>query len=203
MCQQASNTYRYLTGPGDGYKWLKKPKQGVYFTPASTNTSTRKCYNCGKPGCIPSTCDQPRDEERIKRAAEAHKKSLRNKSGAANGGNNQKLHDGNNSGRRRRGKEEKDDLGHPMMKNKHGALVVDQKKLRASQDKSDKAAEPTVSKKALQQVESKLKKIEASLTASTSVSKSSTLSTQASAPAEVMKQVHEVQSLLAALTKEE
>jgi hypothetical protein len=90
-----------------------------------------------------------------------------------------------------------------MMKNKHDALVVDQKKLRASQDKSDKATASTVSKKALQQVESKLKKIKASLTTSTSVLDSSTLSTRAPAPAEVTKQAHEVRSLLMVLTKEE
>ena len=90
-----------------------------------------------------------------------------------------------------------------MMKNKHGALVVDQKKLKASQDKAEKSDKPTVSKKALQQVESKLKKIEASLTASASVSDSSSISTTAPvAPTEVTKQVHEVCSLLAALTNE-
>jgi hypothetical protein len=27
----------------------------------------RKCFNCGKPGCTPSTCNQPLDQERIKR----------------------------------------------------------------------------------------------------------------------------------------
>ena len=131
----------------------------------------------------------PRDEERIKRAQKS-------KSG-------EKSRD-NNSGRRRRGKVEKDDLGHPMMKNKHGALVVDQKKLKASQDKTEKSDKPAVSKKALQQVENKLKKIEASLTASASVSDSSSNSTRApAAPAEVTKQVHEVRTLLAALTNEE
>ena len=96
-CQQASNTYRHLTGPGDGYKWVKKPKQGVHFTPNGP-TNARKCFNCGEPGCTPSTCDQPRDEERIKQAVEAYKKSLSNKPGAATGDNTQKSHDGNNSG---------------------------------------------------------------------------------------------------------
>ena len=196
-CQQASNAYRHLTGPGEAYKWVKKPKQGVHFTPNGP-TSARKCFNCGKPGCIPSTCDQPRDEERIKRAAEVYKKNL-TKSGTTP----QKPRDGNNSGRRRCGKAEKDDLGRPMMKNKHGALVVDQKKLKASQDKAEKSDKPTVSKKALQQVENKLKKIEASLTASASVSDSSSISTTAPvAPTAVTKQVHEVRSLLAALTNE-
>ena len=177
---------------------MKKPKQGVHFTPSGP-TSARKCFNCGKPGCIPSTCDQPRNEERIKRAAKSYKKNL-TKSGATP----QKSRDGNNSGQRRRGKVEKDDLGRPMIKNKHGALVVDQKKLKASQDKTEKSDKPTVSKKALQQVENKLKKIEASLTTSASVSDSSSISTRApAAPAEVTKQVHEVRSLLAALTNEE
>ncbi|MGL5936996.1 MAG: hypothetical protein ACRCZI_15400, partial [Cetobacterium sp.] len=133
----------------------------------------RKCFNCGKAGCIPSTCDKPRDEERIKRAAEAYKKNL-----AKSGNTPQKASDGN-SRPRRRGKVEKDDLGRPMMKNKHGALVVDQKKLKASQDKTEKSDKPTVSKKALQQVENKLKKIEASLTASASASDSSSMSTTA------------------------
>ena len=87
------------------------------------------------------------------------------------------------------------------MKNKHGALVVDQKKWKASQDKTEKTDKPTVSKEALQQVESELKKIEASLTASASVSNSSSISSRAPAPAEVTKQVHEVPTLLAALTK--
>ena len=48
-CQQASNAYRHLTGPGDGYKWVKKPKQGVHFT-HNGPTNARKCFNCGKPG---------------------------------------------------------------------------------------------------------------------------------------------------------
>ena len=47
-----------------------------------------------------------------------------------------------------------------MMKNKHGTLVVDQKRLKASQDKTEKSDKRAVSKKALQQVENKLKKIE-------------------------------------------
>jgi hypothetical protein len=88
-----------------------------------------------------------------------------------------------------------------MMKNKHGALVVDQKKLWESQDKSDKDADSPVSKKALQQVMNKLKKIEANLTPNASASDSSTISTQA--PAEAMKQVHEARSLLVVLTKED
>jgi uncharacterized membrane protein (DUF106 family) len=93
-----------------------------------------------------------------------------------------------------------------MMKNKHGALVVDQKKLKASQDKAEKSDKPTVSKKALQQVENKLKKIEASLTASASASDSSSMSTTATAPvapSSVTKQVHEVRSMLAAISKED
>jgi hypothetical protein len=94
MCQLASNAFKQLTDPGEEYKWVSKPKQGGHVTQTSVSPSTRKCFNCGKPGCIPSTCNQPHDDEKIKRNAEAWKKNHPPKSGTANGGTVQKRCEG-------------------------------------------------------------------------------------------------------------
>ena len=95
-CQLASNTFKRLCGPGSDYKWVSKAKQGALVT-HTTGSGDRKCFNCGKVGCIPSTCDQPRDEARIKKAAEAWRKEHPLKADTV-----QKKRDG--PGGRRRGK---------------------------------------------------------------------------------------------------
>jgi hypothetical protein len=102
-CQLASNSHKQLIGAGDEYVWVTKPKQGAHVPQTSTTPNTGKCFNCGKPGCVPSACDQPRDEEKIKTKVNAYKKA-HPKSGTANGGNEQQKHEGN--GGHRHGKRE-------------------------------------------------------------------------------------------------
>ena len=168
-------------------------QQGGHVTLTSATPTTRKCFNCGKPGCIPSTCNQPHDKEKIKRNAEAYKKP-HPKSGTANGGNEQKKQESN--GGYRRGKW--DDLGHAMMKNKHGTFVVDQQKLQASKTSRKRTDLPDTKKTSLQMMDM-LKNIKASLTTSNTTFASSTI--MSSAP-DVTQQVHEVCSLITALIRE-
>ena len=149
-CQLASNTYKRFSGPGEDCRWVSKAKQGALVTHTGTASGNRKCFNCGEVGCIPSTCDQPHDEARIKKAAEAWQKEHPLKSDTM-----QKKRDA--PGGRRRGKHDKDEHGQILMKNKHGALVIDQTvlKLKEAKEKAEKDADPPVTKKVLLKVQRK------------------------------------------------
>jgi hypothetical protein len=150
-CQLASNTYKRLFGPGQEYQWVSKPKQGAHVTQTGVTPSAHKCFNCGKVGCTPSTCDQPCDEVKIKRNAEAWRKDHPLKSDTV-----QKKREG--PGGCRRGEYDKDEHGRILMKNKHGALVVDQKvlNLKEAREKVEKDADPPVTKQALLKMTEKL-----------------------------------------------
>jgi hypothetical protein len=117
MCQLTSNTYKQFCSPGEEYQWVNKPKQGAHVTQTGATPSAHKCFNFGKVGCIPSTYDQPRDEAKIKRNAEAWRKDHQLKSNTE-----QKKREG--PGGRRCGKHDKDEHDQILMKNKHGALAA-------------------------------------------------------------------------------
>ena len=149
LCTLAVNTYKRMTGPGDEYEWCK-PETGTAYNAGSTSaparntegrgngsTSERRCFNCGKVGCRPGICATPLDSERIKRNAEAYKaKQASSSSGRSS----------TPSGRSRSRKSDprKDDQGRPLMRDKKGALVVDQRKYQAQRAQAllagDKAA---------------------------------------------------------------
>ena len=145
---------------------------------------------------MPPTCNQPRDEAKIKRNTEAWGKEHPLKSETV-----QKKRDV--PGGRRRSEHDKDEHGRILMKNKNGALVIDQKvhKLKEAREKAEKDADPPVTKKALLKMMEKLKKIESALTA-TAESMTSTISTMApsSVATEVTQQAHDVCSMITALT---
>jgi hypothetical protein len=175
---------------------VSTPKQGAHVTQTGATPSTRKCFICGKVGCMPSTCDQPCDEAKIKRNAEAWRKDHPLKSDTV-----QKKRE--EPGGRRCGKHDKDEHGRILMKNKHGAHVVDQKvlKLKEAREQVEKDADLPVTKKALLKMTEKLKKLESALTA-TAESVNSSISTMApsSVATEVTQQVHDARAMIAALT---
>ena len=121
-CTLALNTYRRMTVPGDEYTWCAPTVQGSAFL----NHTKRRCFNCGKPGCIPSTCSQTLDPERIKKNRDLWQK-------------NNPFDKSKRPSRRK----PKDALGRPLKLNKRGAYVVDQKKHKANlAKKANKANKP-------------------------------------------------------------
>jgi hypothetical protein len=108
-------------------------------------------------------------------------------------------------GGRRRGKPDKDEHGQILTKNKHEALVVDQKviKLQANTEKVEKDAGHPASKKALLKMQEKLKKIESALTAAVGSTNStiSAVTPSSSAGTEITQQVHDVRAMIAALSR--
>ena len=100
-----------MTGPGDECTWCAPAVQGSAFL----NHNERRCFNCGKPGCIPSTCSQTLDPERIKKNRDLWQK-------------NNPFDESKRPTRRK----PKDAHGRPLKLNKRGAYVVDQKKHKAN-----------------------------------------------------------------------
>ena len=138
-CTLALNSYRRMTGPGDGYDWVKPSQQGsAFFSGMKTcqrvlDPSKPPCFNCGENGCTPSTCDKPLDQDKIDKAKAAHQKKKDAKK-ESNRNRSQKKN-------RPRPTNKKDEHGRPLMRNKNGAFVVDQKKHKAALNAKSTSAE--------------------------------------------------------------
>jgi hypothetical protein len=202
-CTLALNTYKRFTGPGDEYTWVKAPQQGSAFSysdrakPSGAGPSPlRKCFNCGKPNCIPSTCSEPFDADRIKKNSELYR--------ARNPSSDRRQ--GNGKGKQRnasKSSKDKDEKGRPVTLNKNGVYVVDQRKFKALSIQADVPKGPSLDKAAIEQkmlcLEETAKKLEA--TASTSSNDPASSSTDEDAvrtPAVFTADVQDLRKLLQA-----
>ena len=117
----ATSTYRRLTYEGE---WdVPTGSQSSAFKAGSSQSKKRKvtCWNCGKDHTL-NDCDQPRNEPRIAKAREEYMKKKKS------------------SGKGKSKPKHKTVDGKPMILNKNGAYVLDQKKMREAQAKDGAVA---------------------------------------------------------------
>ena len=140
-CALATNTYCRMNGPGASNQWVAPAKQGAAFNASGgppSNKSTNKCFNCGKVGCIPSTCDEPLDQDRIAKARAAWRARGTGRGRGKDGRGDRR--GGAGRGQPRAHKASKDAQGRPLKKNKNGDMVVDTAKYSAMKASSELSA---------------------------------------------------------------
>jgi hypothetical protein len=128
----ASKTYSRLKIAGDWdipAETKKKSADGYTATGTNPGSNQRsgsrpsgnlKCFNCGENHLLPD-CPKPRDEDKIAKARAEFQK--------------------NKPPCRGKPKHKTDRNGRPLVRNKNGAYVLDQKKVKAEKNKSKKSEE--------------------------------------------------------------
>ncbi|CAB9525582.1 unknown protein [Seminavis robusta] len=118
LCDQAANMYNRLARQPDG--WVKSSKKKASGFQAQANTNSRggggpplKCWNCGSPDHMMPKCPKPKDESRIAKARKAFL-DAKKKSGNSSKDKHSRL-------------TKMSEDGKPLIQNKHGQFVLNQK----------------------------------------------------------------------------